>query len=400
MKLLLTTPARLYKTKDGKYWTEIVYGYDFFLRYLTIFENILLVAHTEECSFEAAEGMLRVDGPNLNIFEAPFPHGKIDYLKKYLSIRKVIKKSIKGCDAAILRIPDQLAFQLYGFIKRKRIPTAVEVTSDSWDLFLPGAVKSLLRPFLRVVWYINQKRLCADVLGTSYVTEFALQKRYPPKRAIYGDGFTNFCTDVNLTETFFYKPRDYKGDPEKVYSVIHIATDIGNVAKGYKELLAALSILHSRGIKTKLTLIGGGKLSAESISIIKNGGYMNNIRLTGKITKPEELVKELCEADLFVFPSYREGLPRSVLEAMATGLPCITTDLPGTRELLGKECLVPVKDVEILTDKIQKLIGSPEELTRQSRLNYEKALDFLVSIIQKRREDFYTKLKNAALKRL
>lgn len=396
MRVLVTTNARLYKTEDGKYWTKFVYGYDFFLRYLAVFENVRLVAHTEKCSYESVQGMLRVDGQNLEVFEAPFPHGKSEYLKKYFSIRKAIKKSVDDCDAAVLRIPDQLAFQLYGFIKRKKIPTAVEVTSDSWELFSSVTAKSQLRSFLRVLWHTNQKRLCAQAVGTSYVTEFALQKRYPPKRALLGDGFTAFFTSANLSDVFFYNPREYKRNHERVYTVIHMATQINFVAKGYKELLSALGNLHSRGIETKLTLIGAGELSEESISIINNNGYAKNVRLTGKIAKPEDLAKELREGDLFVFPSHREGLPRSVLEAMASGLPCITTDLPGIRELLGNECLVPVKDIELLTDKIEEFVSSPEELTKQSKANYNKALEFHAGVVQKKREEFYTKLKDIA----
>lgn len=72
----------------------------------------------------------------------------------------------------------------------------------------------------------------------------------------------------------------------------------------------------------------------------------------------------ITEASVYVLPSYREGTPRSVLEAMSMGRPIITSDAPGCRETVidGKTgFLVPVCDVEALSDKIQWMIEHPEQ---------------------------------------
>ena len=112
MRLLVTTNARLYKTSDGKFWTNMVYDYKFFLRYLNIFEEVKLVAHVEEIWIKDTSNLVRVDGPGLSVYEVPFPHGKLEYIKMYFKIQKKLKNCFQDCDAAILRIPDQLAFQL------------------------------------------------------------------------------------------------------------------------------------------------------------------------------------------------------------------------------------------------------------------------------------------------
>lgn len=398
MRLLLTTNARLYKTDDGKYWTKLVYGYDFFHRYFSVFDEIRLVAHTEKCETNETKDMLRVDGDNLIVNEVPFPHGKLQYIKMYRQISRSVKYSAEGCDVAILRIPDQLAFQVYPVLKENKIPVGVEVTSDSWDFFAPGSIKSIFRPFLRLLWYSNQRKICANADGTSYVTEFALQKRYPPKRALKKDGFTTFCTSANLGDIFFGSPKTYSTSDKKVYTIIHVASSIGGHAKGHSELISALGRLHQNGLTTNLVLVGGGTLNQEVESMIDKYNYRENVRVTGLIPSPSMLSNELKKADLFVFPSYREGLPRVVLEAMATGLPCIATELPGIRELIDDDCLVPVKDINTLESRIKYFLNNPEMLTEKSFRNFNKALEYKGNIIQEKRIEFYKILKKRAMK--
>jgi len=73
----------------------------------------------------------------------------------------------------------------------------------------------------------------------------------------------------------------------------------------------------------------------------------------------EDMVATLNQADIVCLPSYREGLPKVLLEAMACGKPCIATDAPGCRELVRhyeNGLLVPIKDAEALTEAIEKLL--------------------------------------------
>lgn len=72
---------------------------------------------------------------------------------------------------------------------------------------------------------------------------------------------------------------------------------------------------------------------------------------------------------VFVLPSYREGTPKTVLEAMATGRAVITTDAPGCRETVkdGENgFLVPIKDVSALAEKMELLLNSPETVSRMA----------------------------------
>ena len=135
------------------------------------------------------------------------------------------------------------------------------------------------------------------------------------------------------------------------------------------------------------TKLNGGLASALYYGIEKS------IRKTGSLTR-EQLKEQLSQADIFVFPSYVEGLPRVLIEAMALGLPCVATELPGIKELLPDAWLVPVKDVEKLQKKLEKLLK--DELLRKQvgENNRTTAEDYSIDKVEKRRKEFYLKLKN------
>ena len=105
----------------------------------------------------------------------------------------------------------------------------------------------------------------------------------------------------------------------------------------------------------------------------------------------------LTLADLYVLPSYyREGLPRTVLEAMAMKLPIVTTDVPGCRETVdpGKNgFLVPPRDVESLKAKILWFVQHPTECHRMgeaSRWKVER--EFSVDRVVTQHLDLYQKV--------
>ena len=89
----------------------------------------------------------------------------------------------------------------------------------------------------------------------------------------------------------------------------------------------------------------------------------------------------LADAGVYVLPSYREGTPRSVLEAMSMGRPVITTDAPGCRETVEDGVngfLVPVRDAEALAGAMEKFIQNPEligQMGAQSRKIAEEKYD-------------------------
>jgi len=105
--------------------------------------------------------------------------------------------------------------------------------------------------------------------------------------------------------------------------------------KGINELVEAFCRLNSEKPETRLVLVGRFEENLDPISdkakeIIDNNP---NIDAVGP-QYGDDLLAHYAAADCFVFPSYREGFPNTVLEAGAMGLPCIVTDINGSREII------------------------------------------------------------------
>ncbi|KHD05772.1 glycosyl transferase family 1 [Candidatus Thiomargarita nelsonii] len=117
------------------------------------------------------------------------------------------------------------------------------------------------------------------------------------------------------------------------------------------------------------------------------------ITALGHLDKMEDILNEV---DLVVLPSYREGLPRILLEAAAYGLPIVTTDAPGCREIVADEVngfLVPCKDSAALATAIQRILDNPEERARMGAASRSKVLaEFDQKIVLRETFEVYREL--------
>ena len=98
-------------------------------------------------------------------------------------------------------------------------------------------------------------------------------------------------------------------------------------------------------------------------------GKADEVRLLGFQSNISEI---LSACDCFVFTSLREGLPGALMEAMATGLPCIASNIRGCTDLLGKGMLFEPSDARLLADYMQKMtdrkIRETEGIRNQCRV--------------------------------
>lgn len=93
--------------------------------------------------------------------------------------------------------------------------------------------------------------------------------------------------------------------------------------------------------------------------------------------RQDDMPAVLAKADIVCLPSYREGMPKALLEAMACGLPCVTTDAPGCRDCVAdgdNGLVVPVKDAGALAAAIGRLLDDPALRARMGRRGRERAV--------------------------
>ena len=125
--------------------------------------------------------------------------------------------------------------------------------------------------------------------------------------------------------------------------------------KGLDVLVRATALV-CRTQPVQLAIVGDGPYREELLAGIAANDLADSVRLLGM---REDVPSWLQSADVFVFPSRTEGLPNALLEAMAVGLPVVTTDVPGCRDLIqdGQTgLLVPVDDAAALAAAMLRLL--------------------------------------------
>lgn len=137
--------------------------------------------------------------------------------------------------------------------------------------------------------------------------------------------------------------------------------------KGQQLLIEAVQLLASRGVYCELVLAGDGPVRAELEALITRYGLRDRIRITGWISS-EQVREELLAARALVLPSFAEGLPIVIMEAMALRRPVLSTYVAGIPELVrpGETgWLFPAGSVPELAQAMEEcLSASPEQLRR------------------------------------
>ncbi len=169
----------------------------------------------------------------------------------------------------------------------------------------------------------------------------------------------------------FERPDDRGTEPATVLTVARLVEK-----KGIDDLIRACGLLVRRGIGVRLELVGDGPLRAELTALAAAQGA--DVRFLGALDQ-EEVRNCYRRAGVFSLPCViastgdRDGLPTAVLEAMACGLPAVTTAVNGLAEALIHEqtgLVVPERDPEALAGALGRLISDPvwaDRLGRQAR---------------------------------
>ncbi len=175
----------------------------------------------------------------------------------------------------------------------------------------------------------------------------------------------------------------------------YVVLSVGNLrpVKGYSFIFEALEMLLSKGKDVKLLIVGDGSYKRNLEIELQDKGISENVIFAGE---KEELSDFLNMADTFVMASLWEGLPNSLLEAMAAGLPIIATKVGGIPEVVDDNengLLIDPKDSKALAQAIERMISDKEFAMRLSN-NAQKFVrdNFGIERTVKDLDSLYTEL--------
>lgn len=135
--------------------------------------------------------------------------------------------------------------------------------------------------------------------------------------------------------------------------------------KGVEELLQAVKLLEQKKYSFTLNLVGNGGFLPKAKEIINKLGIANTVCIKGTVLDPAQVRQLYLDADLYVLPTYHEGFPRTLYEAMIFGTPIITTFVGGIPAIMeaGHNCLeIMPKSVESIVDTVEYAINNYAEL--------------------------------------
>ncbi len=149
--------------------------------------------------------------------------------------------------------------------------------------------------------------------------------------------------------------------------------------KGVQEFVTTAEKLKRQGVMARFLLVGepdSGNPRAVPQKLVEEWRRKGVVELLGQRNDMPDLLRSTSVA---VLPTYYEGLPLFLLEAMASGVPVVTTDIPGCRVAVEdgiNGLLVPPRNEEALAEAIKRLLADPDLRARMGRAGRQRALSF------------------------
>jgi glycosyltransferase involved in cell wall biosynthesis len=270
---------------------------------------------------------------------------------------------------AIKNIPNiKVIYTAHGFHFYKGAPL------KNWLLYYP--VEKYLSKHTDVLITINQE----DYERAKHKFK-AKQIEYVPGVGIDINKFQNVAVDKE-------KKRAELGITKEAYVMLSVGEL--NENKNHSTVIRALKRVNNPNIT--YMICGQGPLEEKLKDLIKELGLRSQVKLLGFRSDIPEILKI---SDLFVFPSRREGLSVSLMEAMMSGLPIVCSKIRGNTDLVeeGKGgYLVKPNDIDGYAESIVKMVDDRENAVRFVEYNKERIVEFSDERVQKLMEKIYTNL--------
>lgn len=358
---------------DNKLYTKLAFPYFYWQDYLNYFDKVTIVARAKKVS-KLEEGMQRVDGENVDFITLPYYIGVKEFFKKSPQLSFTLFQAAKNNSHFLLRSGNStniLFFFLFFMHKPyiREYPGNVKegVIGFAGNSFKVRALGSVLDNVAKV-----QSRFSK---ANSFVSKYCCN--------LYSSDKPSFIFSSFKSSEIVALKDDYNiGDTVNIVSVGRLEGE-----KGHINMLESIKDLPN----FQFHIIGDGNQRNN----LETYAAENNINAVfyGSVTDREKLFRIVKEADLFLIPSFTEGMPRALLEAMTIGLPCIGTNVGGIPEVLEKTALYEPNDIQTLQKMLIKLSTDESQRSRMGKRNklfIEK--NYSDAALSERKQQFWSKL--------
>lgn len=371
--------------EDNNLYTSTTFNEKIWQRYQKHCDQLTVLLRKDNTIYKKDEAVKKFNYfscKNRKIIEVPdvyYPFYNIFNVKYIYEISKAIRDAVIEADYVIIRSFGNIYTYLTAkYAKKFNKPFLVEVTGfeleSDWFHSLKGKFVAYPREF-------EAKKMLSETDYAIYVTEQALQKRYPCR------GISVGCSDVEINiDLDAYNRRFNKKNNGIITLGTAAALDVG--WKGHETVFKALSAMEeNERSKYQYLLIGSGDKNVINKKIRKYN-LQNTVKVVGTI--PHDKVFEWFDnLDIYIQSSYMEGLCRSIVEAMSRACPVICSDVGGNFELIDQQFLFRAGDYMEFLSLLRKCTNK-DILLKMAQDNFVKSSKFDQSILDKKRDNFLT----------
>lgn len=371
------------ETKDGEIYSSGAFNQSSWERYLEHFEELTVVGQNKSLDNNLAR-FNPVKHPKVSFeFFKPIKTIKA-FASSLFKKKKSLEVLIRAHDGVIVRMYSEWAFQAIRIAKKLGKPYAIELVGCPWDAYTAhhSHKAKVMAPFS----YLRLRNAIRQSSYVLYVTEKFLQNRYPTKGH-----------QIGVSNVMLIEPSSYVID-KRLQRIDDLIINqrpiqigvIGKVdvkAKGMDVLITALSKLK---VNFKLNIVGpGDQLFLKGL--VEKYKLADSVIFHGKLMAGENINKFLDDLDIYIHPSKQEGLPRSVIEAMARACPILASSIAGTPELIDKRFLHTPGNSKQLASQIQSLVMDISKWNQMAIDNFERAKDYYPEKLIEKRGRFWSK---------
>lgn len=313
---------------------------------------------------------------DINFARFPFSKANINAYKKLKEIIALNNYDIIHCHTPVAGVLTRLA-------ARNNKNTNIIYTAHGFHFF-KGA------PLVNWLIYYPVERFCArytDKLITINKEDYERAKQFKLRnngKVYYVPGVGIDLNEIQNVKVDISEKKKELGIPQNIPVILSVGELIKR--KNHETVLKAISKLKDKNFI--YLICSRGILSEYLKAKTKELGISDKVKFLGF----RKEIAEICKvSDLFVFPSYQEGLPVALMEAMAAGLPVIASNVRGNRDLIAGENLFEPDDVDTLVKLIKKQLGNIEnnaankvDYTNLEQYSLQNVLNQMAEIYQEK----------------
>lgn len=386
-----------YLQKGDAIYSAGQFPYTYWHPYLQAFDELIVTGRHKE--FPPGADMAQFNkssGDNVNFSLYPNINTPQGLLKHYWAVRQKLKQDVEQADAVIVRAVSDLGWISFQHAKALGKPVAMEMAACAWDATWNHG--NMLGKIYAPLRYIHDRIVTRYADFVLYVSQDFLPSRYPT------NGEVTFASNVRIE-----RPEDdviekriarYKAlkDKKKPLTIGLIGT-LNHKLKGVSTALKAVKELNRGNPGAYLFRhLGPGdpeKYEAESRKL----GIDESVYFDGMMKSGDAVMEWLDGIDIYIQPSFQEGVPRAMIEAMSRACPAVGSSAGGIPELLDRRWLHKPGDHRTLAEKIDMLGADPKTYLAEASVNFDRAPQFSNEVLMPKRIAFWQAFRDHTIQR-